>query len=620
MKKVLKSGKFIIMLGMVLLFAGCMTAPSEDNPVSASKMSDNYVGTWKGTVDVANATLSLEPSSLTGAAYTLNGHSVEIMNDTQCSWDGGNGQLNCNIKIKNLDTNEGLWDIKARLHDPTGSGTAAIMNAADYILSDVGAVTSLVPNTPVPIDGAGYCTTEAGKNGVSLEGCGTFTRDVLTMVEMYVHPRCGTITKSWQFDAVDSGTYNFYVDIFGDFYPENPFVSPDSRWNGTLMNDFANTDTVNVVGANDYLTYVVNVNQLNTNYAAVGEGYISCAAFPCVYRSNYAYRVGSTYYQDANGKYVGKSNSIADPILPTGRYFAVEVLYEYPDRMENYADIGEDGAGTVCGAAGGIDCYEYYNNFAFALYWDEAVLKKVDRTTMKTGAGTILYGGVVSRCGKWKMSKTGAEKNNCNIGWMGHHPLASYDTNVTRSNFISTSAMINAFAAAGSTYFFPSPAATNIPKTATVWVESADAGNRGHKGVAHFGLSPSPTYNDIVNDGADARPDFSVGLFYMYVVGASGTGSEIAITNTSKDTPTMKWTNGTVATGDDINHKVYSLCTEVGRDGACTVAYCQTHTECAVEGGNQKSNPLLPGGYANSHAHPQALGGHQFKNAHVCVQ
>jgi hypothetical protein len=344
MKKVLKS-MAILLLGVVFVF-GC-TAPTSEDGVTGSSDVEDALGAWQWTVDLENARVDIESAAGTGAVAIIDGHTVEIQS-SNCVDAGGN-VLQCDVTVTNRDVEDAMWDIRTRINNSTNA--AAIMNDADYTWP--GPTIIAPPNssgTTAPINESGFCFTETGRFPPVLlspyvnEGCPSYVRNSLATPYQYVHPRCGSVTTNHLFENVPfapGSEYRFWVELSATWIPEN---GADPRRDGDYTgHGFA------IDGGLDHRTMIVNVNDLNLK-AGVDPTY------PVRY-----WKWGSSYL----------SNNLDDAQFVNGQYFAVEVAYEYPDRIENDPNVG------LVAAQGGSENYEYYDNLTFAIIWDDAVITKV---------------------------------------------------------------------------------------------------------------------------------------------------------------------------------------------------------------------------------------------------
>jgi len=596
MKDYLKSGKLMTilgLLGLVILFAGCLGPPSEDNPVSGGDNGQVSMGSWKVNVDIDNASVAIDGLGGTGTLAVIDGHSVEVKTGPAgCTWNSGTSTLSCQISYINRDTDETMWDVRTRSNQSTNP--AASVGNADYTWTCSpwpSCVEVNTKNTDKPINEAGYCVTESGdfKNLLSpyvKEGCETYVRKALATPWQFIHPRCGTINITQDFKGVSTGQYTFYTDLFASWYPEVPRDLAgnviDSRWTGT-----ANSYAVN--GPENHRTMWIDVSDL-TDKAGPPQGYRT-------------WRPGCSY----------RANITNDAQFAVGKYFAVQVAYEYPDRIERDPDI------AVVGCSGS---YEYYDNFSFAIIWDDAILGKVAADKLTPGL-TQIYTGVVSHCGGYKYGKN--PKDHCaDKKYNTYKPVGTIATDNNQVGFVSTSQLIPVgnFQTFGDltgymTYYWITNTknlvlvdyVSYVPVTVNAPV------NMGHKGLVHIDHGTGA----IVHEGVDADIDYIVGLYYLWVkAGTSGKGSFIALQQSPYTNTTMKYTNGTAKDRTNDYQHCYDAATMTYSFGNCSPVAEWT----PVSGGSEKANGNLPGGEAImfSGGSPTGLGGYQMKATHVCVQ
>lgn len=616
MKKVWNSGKWmaILYLGLVILFAGCLGPPSEDNPVNGGG-GDNgtAISSWRFNVDIDNAKVDISSSDGLGTIGNVGGHTVEVRNNANCSWAAN--VLTCNVAIINKDPDETMWNVKS-LEKMSTNGTANLGNT-DFVwdcsacsgyptayISTFGTggcctLQTTAKNTDEPIGQSGYCVTESGnfKTAIpyNVQGCETYTRNSQQTPYQFIHPRCGKVVIPMLFKNVPTGTYHFWMDLSATWLKEIPrsgAVINDPRWSGTIDGYAAN-------GPLDYRTLWIQVLDL-AEQSPVAPGYRT-------------WRLGSSK----------RSNVMTDPVLAKGRYFSVEVSYEFPDRMENNMDIAEPAP---------TGSYEYYDNFSFAIVYDNTVIRRVVTAAKTTPGGSSIFGATATssldHCVKY--TAPSGNKNHCGataaakIFARSYKPAGTSSTNVTQTDYVGTSQILAAFETFGdigySKYYWVTNTlnGAGTDYTANVAVTTTHPINLGHKGLVHI----DEATGGLVHQGADPEPDYIVGLVYFWVLAnaTSGAGSFIALSQTSYSATTMKLTNGTTTPASDDYAYCYNASTKAYSYGLCPGNPMPVYM--AVSSGTEKSNPNLPGGYGiiwDSGA-SNGQGGYQVRNAHICVQ
>jgi hypothetical protein len=302
-----------------------------------------------------------------------------------------------------------------------------------------------------------------------------------------------------------------------------------------------------------------------------------------------------------------RSTELVNPQLQNGRYFAVEVAYEYPDRIETAGGIG-----TLTGS------YEYHDNFSFAVIYDDAVVQRVPADIVTPG-GTQIYTSIVNTCDLYKVSKL-EQYDNCAKKWAGYPAELNAANNLTQTNYISTSQLLDSLEVVSDIttsyyyyYYLPVngpgmvPYGKTIARGASRWTVTGNAPiNLGHIGLTKL------QGGVLTQDGADPEPDYIVGLMYFQVVGAAGDGTFMALQQTSYSNTTMKHTGGAIKTAS------YVHCFDRGAGGIYSPGLCPVLNQgTPVHGGGEKSNGNLPGGYGIVYSN--GLGGYQTRDNHVCV-
>ncbi len=193
----------VYIICLVLVF-GC-GVNSTPNNAEQSQGAGEPIGTWKFAVDVDKASLAITPALGTNTVTTVDGHTVEIYNGPGgCNWDGGTNTLSCEIIVRNLDSDECMFNVRTRLHNSTNP--SAFVANADYSWPGP----SIVPNTSLPIDESGYCITEPSPSASgSVEGCSNTWQESISS---------GAIaSQTFSFTNVPAGSYTFYVQIMADY-------------------------------------------------------------------------------------------------------------------------------------------------------------------------------------------------------------------------------------------------------------------------------------------------------------------------------------------------------------------------------------------------------------------
>jgi hypothetical protein len=473
-----------------------------------------------------------------------------------------------------------MWDVRTRLFASDFAGE--VMGQADYtwpgptvVGQDLGAG---VPggNQNLGIEESGYCFTEMGYYQPILispyiaEGCPQAVYQSLAQPEQFIHPQCGSVETTYEFTNASAAPapYAFYTEIFGTFYPEDTLSSADSRWTGTSSHHAYDVD-----GPEDHRTITVTVQDLSDH--PVGGGM-------------------DIYWKAGSSK---RSAAITAPIS-VGDYLAIEVGYEYPDRIEN----------QEIGVIGGNTNYEYYSTMSFTVYFDDSVVQHIS-TDGTTGNGTPVYAAIVPNCDNRQWTAK-INHDNCRPDWEGGVTYKDQVDNFTDSKSVRTTMGNTDFDTYATTiyayYYWPVSTGggyyygyRTMPGDAPIML--------GHKGLVTFDKATGA----IIQDNADPDPDLILGLAFFQAVGAGG--SPFAVHQSPYNNASLKYTAGTVL--DTTNDWSHSYNATTGTYSNSVITKTQ---KTPVVGGSEKPNGNLPGG--PSITYDNGVGGYQVRNSHVCVQ
>jgi len=651
MKTLGNAGKWMALMltGAALLFSGCLgPSSSEDNaiPVKSGEVGARYV--YKFSVTPEQGKLDIEPVVMdTGIATRhYGGHMVDVTS-APCTW--ANPNLTCAVTVTNKSKSYYMTNMRT-WHYRSNSAESPTLDTADFPNTYTTTVTNStwVQPSPRPLydaTKAGMCYLQDGRwsigsiNNMSPRGCryydvggyGNFNYQIL-------HPDCGVQTETWIL-GVATTPYHFYTALLnvgisggpaGDtiaqgnpnWYPEKPFkVSGTTIVNndGETRMDFTNLTLFEVVPTKlDILcpTGWAGCQAINTACISTandtGDGY-KIGAAQC-----------STPYSDEELK-----------ALPNGRYFAVNLGFEYPDRIEAQQHALLQGNVTIPDA-----CFEYVPWAQALLSWDANVLGRVD-------ASTILPSGTYLEVSANYTQFHGAGGNEGNYAnYMdSNHGWGSTGSNIAGGgNFLyvnrSNAGVTMAFSAGGNTCR-PSVA----DSTPINYAAGQPTDGLGWFGMAHFGNDG--TNCTYTNDGIDSDVDVWFDMVYLWVKGTSGQGSLIRI-ETNFNHNGINWANsnctrngGGTAGDDDIQNITgggfcWPCVNSPGPGGVCSCpgAGCASGgfvftTSCATTYNPAVADPkffiiaswelpnlLLPGGPRTS----RPYGGYQAWNRHICVQ
>jgi len=523
-------GLVILMTG--LIFAGC-ASPEGSSEGSAPLGTQNYnlvpiTITPSGT---GEADIQIGEDGL-GDVIVANGHTVEILNGTsmaggpsKCT-DLGGGDVRCWIRLINRDSDEYMTNAFITGTTCPKCTTAQIDNADLSHGDTTKAIGGAQPS--VEITGLGICYAETGvyvarpspynEKGCPIQLCPTGA----SKPAQTIHPKCGARSQMWDFGA-QTAQYKFMGGVQATYYQWNALGS-DGAPGGVGDDPLYNFQ--------DYTTvYVVLTDLLNANLARSWY-------WPGAYkRSNHIAGFGS-------------AGNVSDISIPVGRYFAMNLAVEYPNRVEAQPHASQ----PVFPANG----YEYYNMWAVMVRYNPFAIERVKAAKHKIGGvGTNVYPGMPVQCVTAATCTTpGTEAwdhmEPYSEGVNSIYPAGAKEGWVSLYRFLNQNFGRNDLAY---TYKFDTVGKT-IGFTASVYPILEG----GHKGIAHFdktkaglvistamfgGKGSVAENNWMTQDGADAAPEMLLNMMYMYsIAGSSGRGSEIRVDMFTSYTQFRLWHTG----------------------------------------------------------------------------
>jgi len=601
MKRYLDKGKWLglILVAFGLLFAGCQ-GPSSSEEAAATGSSD--VGGIPMAFNPATADLNIGDG---GAGFvapaSYYGHTVEVKTgDSACYTH--NDLTDCWVKVINRSENFAMANVKLWIsYCPTC--TTAQFDNVDFTMAtgatlhgtgsgDVGVARLLVaPNKP------GFGVVEDGDYQnyplpFNVYGSPTHrTQSVGSgMPFQLLHPKCGQRSIRWDFGG-QATNYKFFAWLKTDWVLYSPAGPDGIPGNGDDDSRFNWADRTT-----KYIQVVTLDDKISANPR---RGW---------------YRVGSYQRSTVLSGYGGNgANSLA-----AGRYFAVNVSAEYPNRLESYA-------------MGVSTNYEFYTALPHILRYDPNTIKRVTVAGKTSATGTLLAIGAmrscstVANCARGKDTYTGYTDPSTQTAFGWGYIYTGVNMNAQLFDFFAPAEQYQTF--------------TN-GVNASVAATSVIPAMMGHYGVART-VRPQPaTLNNAsqwVQTGVDAAPEAPMAMYYFRIRSAtgvqtpaatfppfpagsyrpSGRGSEFLIDQFSGfETPQMRWTNKTLtpsgyaAGADDWASYCYPFMS-VDNQG-CTGAVQATSV---VYGGKETSN-------SNIKQSGQAVvnyGAFQFWPAFICV-
>jgi len=587
MKGFFKVCKLMGLMLMVsgLLFAGC-AGPDDSTEGAVSGM-----GGFQIPITVDTAKLTMDVGDGAGMATgTWDGHQVRLQNVGACG--GTATAATCTIRVTNLDPTYYMANVYIALSfcaDCAGDkffSNADLANGVTVFVS--GSLTG--QGGMADINRSAYCVVEDGlyqaaayPEPFNATGCPTVDTKGDNKPLQFIHPDCGSRDVPWVFSTADGTNFKFYANIAANWFPEIP--TGDGRFN------FQNRTT-----------YYLTLNSLNDD-KLTGQ----------VNRT--WWRLGSFYRSSA---LTGYGSGGADFTPAPLRYFALNVMAEYPDRIEQ-----EGGAG-YSDASGLFADYEYYINWAWVVRYDPTVIKAVTTGAVKKG-GTAVRAGGNDLC-DLQAGFCAVQNTPCYSGLDGISATTNFGGAQEAAGYLFSFNAITpgAFAwnASGQSYKITN--GDNIiggfgnifPLNAAV------------KGLVKVSMVPTPGYTNtiwyastaIIPSGTpDAAPEIGLGMYYFKVqAGTSGRGTQLyADMWVTEGGPLINWTNGTAAGGFNgaLSDDWTAPCipyqagyTQGCNDALGVGAYYVFHATEVSNPNIRHTGTTVPGG-----------GAWQYWNVHLCV-
>lgn len=597
MKGFLKISKLmgLMLLASGLLFAGCV-GPGGD---SESAVAGNGGFMIPVTMDMTSQTMTIG-DGVGMAVGDWEGHQVGLQNVGSCS--GLATAATCTVRVTNLDPNYYMANTYIALSycadcagdklfsnadlsngvtvfvsgDATGAGGAADINGAAYCVVEDGLYTN--DGYPAPFNATGCVTVSTKGDPKPLQ---------------FIHPDCGTRDVRWDFDTLTGDNFRFYANIAAQWFPEIP--TGDSRF------DFENRTT-----------YYLTLQKLDDKIAG---------ALNKTWWRIGSYKRSTTLTGWGSG---GADFTPADPAVGGRVYFALNVLLDYPDRIEKYTGVGYPTIGD------GFSDYEYYTSISWIVRYDPTVIKNVAVTGLTGKGGTTLYSGGLdlcdrnassAHCDKRKPTFTGMDPVQVVVG-------GAAEANGWLFSYTPIIQQVFTWNAPGASY-----QTTNGGKVyagyGNLWPVHA-----GQIGLAKVNMVvATPTYPltnwylstaFIPNSGTpDADPELGLGMYYFKLqAGTSGRGTQLYTDHWSTENgPLINWTNGTPAGGffgggsDDWIMPCIPIDPAYANnvDQGCNPG--KTIADYYVYGNTESSNPLI----RHSGLSVPNRGAFQYWNVHLCV-
>ncbi len=620
MKGFWKSGKWLGLLILALVFAGCAggSGSSSSEPALANGPGIHGVPI---VVDTNNQTVTFGDEGAAGGRIpaSVYGHTMDIINgSTGCA--GAGPTVSCWIKLINRDSSNYMANTFVLGTLCADCTTAVILNAdlthgGAYNGTACGPGQSSLDTdanagcgaASADIDGLGMCYVEDGEFKVTGAWYNTHNCPIHPIPSAFykpnqmLHPQCGQSTVRWDFDS-QSGTYSFMGQIQAQWFPQDP--NADGRMNMQDRGTF-------YVMATD-LTNATGIANLNTWLR------------PGAYR---------------RARVISGWNKTASNTIAVNGYFAVNVAIEDPDRQE---------AQEVANTFGNHD-YDYYWDVAYVLHYNPAVVQLVvgKGGSRTTPGGTVINNGALdnkdcliqgvnnycTNFGIQSFEGTAVNLAFSGTGWValdmsiddgaGNAVFAPHQTG-SYVTFQGGVGHLNL----GGMYYYAYPSYPVAPKM------------NAHYGRAHLNIPVGgvrtwnaaactsgniPSHSYIVKqEGVDGDPDMPLGLYYFWVPNnpaLSGKGSEFWIESFGSATMlATSWTNGNIypgglAVGEDVNVCIpYQAGFPQGCDAGIPAA------NYFVYGGFEYVNQAIGSSGPSVSGGIQGFGAYQQWSANICVQ
>lgn len=621
MKGFLKNGKWIGLLAIGLLFAGCYGGGDSSSDSAVTPVAHGGQGV-PITVDPVNETLTIGGPEGAGIGITADGHSVQIINGaTGCATVGGADEVDCYIRVINLDSDEYATNVRLVSSLCVGCISAQLDNVDSINGTAVGDCVAAMGAAPYPADqsdlgcniGTSYdvantfeiCVTEDGdfRNfgpPYNPDGCQVVTTNAGLYAPVQVlHPECGSRAVKLGFVG-QVPKYTFTGTVEADWYPADPRA-------GDVRYDFA-----------DRTTFYVMATRLISN-GGVGDS------------PNGSAWLKSGSYQGSqiiSGWGATGSNVLSGVTTDKGKYFAVNVALDYADRIE----------GQIMGDGSRNQNYEYYYNMSIVLRYNPTVVSLITANIASEGVGgddaedcIICQDAVnfIQADNGFTTILFGDNYFSGNPGWLscyvdlteGFKPMYSNNYVTWYGNSVGATIAYYATLTTGT-------AGTLQAYFAAPWIA-------GQVGVMRFNMTGGAmTYGRsgataLPSEGVDVAPDLPVSIHYFEVLpGSSGKGSQFWIDVFSSSTSlNIAWTNGTVypgghkgASDDWVTPCIpFSAGFEDNINQGCDVGLPSNTYDVALSSENTNlaislSGRAAPGGDSNSN------GGWQQQSAWICVQ
>jgi len=541
MKGFWKSGKWMGLVILALLFAGCYGGSGDSSSEPALANGPGVRGV-PITVDPINQIITYGDEESAGGRVpaSIFGHTIDIVND-DLGCAGAGPDVSCYIQLINRDSDEYMANAFILGTECDGCDTARLNNAD---LTHGGAINSGAisvcgalnedPHNPDGDNGCGNPTPLVEPNGIGMcyvedgefvltgypsnvYNCATHLLPGANVKpNQMIHPQCGAATARWDFSG-QGLKYTFIGQLQADWFPQSPIA--DGRM------DMTNRVTFDVMAVN-------LVHNAGIGSTARGRAWLR----PGSYRLD---QVMSGW------------NAEASNVVAPGGYFAVNVALEYPDRIES-----QEVADTF-----GNQNYEYYYNFLYILHYNPAVVSLVvgKAGSRTTPGGTVIVGTTGGTALALKDCKS-TPTNYC--GFSSFYPQSNMGTSDisgdggTGTGWVSINMQLGGSLAGAFTGIHGAP---GVPmnyltfyggQASITWLGNYTAspsyaivpGMNGHYGRAHLnvpvGGATSWTLakckdngcNIVVQEGVDAAPDLPLAMYYFWVpLTASGKGSEFWI-------------------------------------------------------------------------------------------
>lgn len=630
MKRFFKNGKWVGLLAVGLLFAGCMSGSGGDDSSSEAALAANQQTTPTGvqmTFDPVEGSLNIGDGAEASLVYADSvGHRVVIRNDANAAncVDLGGGTHRCAVRV----VNESLTKYAANAFFVGTACSDCVANSLVIDNADFLDAAATVPNGilngtvgddggpggTASADGFAVCIVEDGDYTVlapyNVKGCTTHPIGPTFKPRQVLHPQCGSFPILLDFSATAPTT--FWATVTADWFDWNPIGN-----NGSGRYDFTNRSTFFVMATalDDDLT---------------GDGSDKVRYGGTMWGDDWL-RIGSYRRSTILSGWGATGSNVLNP----GDYFAISTALEYSDRLEGQTNIASKALQALNGG------YEYAYNFGYQLRYDTETVARV-QTLQDVNGGLDSINGDVDHMECIKEVAGKKNYDTCTIAfptWSGYGAtpqLAWEGVGWIAANY-ALIADFQFFAYTQAQNTFVGGKIVNGDPRAFATDDYPMPLHNAHFGLANLLLNPyntpyDPTWrviwpadNPVILQGVDAAPDLPLSIYYFYVkpnTDGKGMGSEFWVDQFASNTffffantdETLEGSGAGITLTDDQTAMCISSGSGYEEGPPDSGASCTGSGDVWIRSGQETPQTNI------DHAGPGlATGGYQQWPAHICV-